>query len=33
MQNMKLSKFWFNWLRSVMVLVVMLGFYGWTPTQ
>ena len=29
---MKLSKFWFSWLRSVLVLAVTLGFYGWTPT-
>lgn len=28
---MKLSKFWFSWLRSVMVLLLTMGFYGWTP--
>ena len=28
---MKLSNFWFSWLRSAMVLVLTLGFYGWTP--
>jgi hypothetical protein len=28
---MKLSKFWFNGSRSVMVLLLTLGFYGWTP--
>ena len=31
MYNMKLSIFWFSWLRSVMVLLLTLGFYGWTP--
>jgi hypothetical protein len=31
MQNMKLSKIWFNELRSVMVLLLTVGFYGWTP--
>src|SRR4026207_227348 len=29
---MKLSNFWFSWSRSVLVLAVTLGFYGWTPT-
>lgn len=29
---MKLSKFWSSWSRSVLVLAVMLGFFGWTPT-
>jgi len=28
---MKLSKFWFSWSRSIMALLLMLGFYGWTP--
>jgi hypothetical protein len=28
---MKLSKIWFSWSRSVMVLLLTLGFYGWTP--
>jgi hypothetical protein len=28
---MKLSKFWFSWSRSIMVLTLTLGFYGWTP--
>ncbi len=28
---MKLSNFWFNCLRSIMVLSLTLGFYGWTP--
>lgn len=28
---MKLSKFWFSWSRSVMALLLTLGFYGWTP--
>ena len=32
MQSVKLSKIWFNELRSVMVLLVTMGFYGWTPT-
>jgi hypothetical protein len=31
MQTMKLSKFWFDWSRSAMVLVLTLGFFGWTP--
>ena len=29
---MNLSNFWSRWSRSVLVLAVMLGFYGWTPT-
>lgn len=29
---MKLSNFWSSWSRSVLVLAVMLGFFGWTPT-
>ena len=29
---MNLSKFWSSWSRSVLVLAVTLGFYGWTPT-
>jgi hypothetical protein len=29
---MKLSKFWLGWSRSVLMLAVTLGFYGWTPT-
>jgi len=28
---MKLSKFWFSGSRSVMALLLTLGFYGWTP--
>lgn len=28
---MDLSKFWFNWSRSVIGLAMTLGFYGWTP--
>src|SRR6266498_3541760 len=28
---MNLSKNWSSWSRSVLVLAVMLGFYGWTP--
>jgi hypothetical protein len=28
---MKLSQFWFRWSRGVMVMLVTLGFYGWTP--
>jgi hypothetical protein len=28
---MNLSKFWSSWSRSVLVLAVTLGFYGWTP--
>jgi len=31
MQNIKLSKFLFNGLRSSTVLLLTLGFYGWTP--
>ena len=31
MQNMKLSNFWFSSSRSVMVLLLLLGFYAWTP--
>jgi len=31
MQNMKLSNFWFSWLRSVTALLLTLGFSGWTP--
>ena len=31
MQTMKFSKNWFNGLRSVVVLLVTVGFYGWTP--
>ena len=31
MQITRLSKFWVNGSRSVMVLMLMLGFYGWTP--
>jgi hypothetical protein len=31
MQIVKLSKLWPDWLRSAMVLVLTLGFYGWTP--
>jgi len=30
MQNMKLSKVWFNGSRSIIVLLLTLGFYGWT---
>jgi hypothetical protein len=28
---MKLSKFRFDWSWSIMVLLLTLGFYGWTP--
>ena len=28
---MKSSKLWFSWSRSVMMLLLTLGFYGWTP--
>ena len=28
---MKLSIFSFRWLRSAMILMLALGFYGWTP--
>ena len=31
MQKMKLSKSLFNKLRSITMLVLTLGFYGWTP--
>ena len=31
MQIVKLSKYWFDWLRSAMALLLTLGFYGWTP--
>ncbi len=29
---MKLSNYWFRWSRSILMLAVTLGFYGWTPT-
>lgn len=28
---MNLSKFWSGWSRSVLVLLLALGFYGWAP--
>lgn len=31
MQNVKLSNFWFSWLRSVTALLLTLGFFGWAP--
>lgn len=30
---MKLSKIWFSWSRSVIVLLLTLGFYIWTPAS
>jgi len=31
MQNMKLSKLCFKKLRNILILLLVLGFYGWTP--
>jgi len=31
MQIVKLSKCWFDWLRSAIALLLTLGLYGWTP--
>ena len=31
MYNVKLSKFWLSWSRIIMMLVLTMGFWGWTP--